>query len=39
MEKTDIVDGVEALLKRIEEVRAAQKEFATYSQEDRKSVV
>ncbi len=33
MEKTDIVDGVEALLKRIEEVRAAQKEFATYSQE------
>ena len=33
MEKTATVDSVEALLARIEEVRAAQKEFATFSQE------
>ena len=33
MEKTAIVDSVDALLARIEQVRAAQKEFATFSQE------
>ena len=32
-----IVDTVEALEKRIEEVREAQRIFSTYSQEDRKS--
>ncbi len=33
MEKTAIVDSVESLLARIEQVQAAQKEFATFSQE------
>lgn len=33
MEKTAIVDSVESLLVRIEQVRAAQRKFATYSQE------
>ena len=33
MEKTAIVDSVESLLERIEQVRAAQREFATFSQE------
>ncbi len=33
MEKTAIVDSVESLLARIEQVRAAQREFATFSQE------
>ena len=30
MEKTAIVDSVESLLARIEQVQAAQKEFATF---------
>ena len=33
MEKNVTVDSVEALLERIEQVRAAQRKFATYSQE------
>ena len=33
MEKTAIVDSVESLLERIEQVRAAQREFSSFSQE------
>ena len=33
MEKTAIVDSVESLLERIEQVRAAQREFSAFSQE------